>query len=153
MGSTFKNFWSEECILATQQSLPNLLVKLYASYGSVIAAFSATTVLAAALLIRIRFTSHRVRKSMWRFLVVFICLLLFGSLGGIIAWSFRILIREEDYAAIKIKDKALAQEIISRKYRVQGGWFGFYGVQFFCLSLAKLIVSNMSFFCYHRTIF
>jgi hypothetical protein len=81
---------------------------------------------------------------MWKLLSAFIGLLLFGSLSGIVAWSFRILIRVEDYTAIKVSDKAQAQEIISQKYRVQGGWFGFYGVQFFCLSLAKLLVRHRS---------
>jgi hypothetical protein len=84
---------------------------------------------------------------MWKLLTVFIGLLLFGSLSGIVAWSFRILIRVEDYTAIKVSDKAQAQEIISQKYRVQGGWFGFYGVQFFCLSLAKLLVRRRSILC------
>jgi hypothetical protein len=79
---------------------------------------------------------------MWKLLRVFVCLLLLGSLSGIVAWSFRILIRIQDYTAIKVSDKAHAQDMIAQKYRVQGGWFGFYGVQFFCLSLAKLLVRN-----------
>ena len=141
--SSTTSFWSERCIAATQQPLPTLLLKLYASYGSVIAAFCATTILSTCLLIRLWFIPPQIRRSMWKLLRVFIGLLLFGSLSGIVAWSFRILIRVEDYSAIKVIDKAPAQEIISQKYRVQGGWFGFYGVQFFCLSLAKLLVRSL----------
>jgi hypothetical protein len=141
MNST-SNFWSERCVSATQLPLPTLLLKLYASYGSVIAAFCATSILSASLFIRLRFISPESRKSMWRLLRVFVFLLLLGSLSGIVAWSFRILIRVEDYTAIKVSDKAQAQDIIAQKYRVQGGWFGFYGVQFFCLSLAKLLVRH-----------
>lgn len=146
MNST-NNFWSERCISATQQPLSALLLKLYASYGSVIAAFGVTTLLSTCLLIRLCFVPREIRRRMWKLLPVFISLLLFGSLSGIVAWSFRILIRVEDYTAIKVSDKAQAQEIISQKYRVQGGWFGFYGVQFFCLSLAKLLVRRRSISC------
>jgi hypothetical protein len=79
---------------------------------------------------------------MWKLLRLFVCLLLVGSLSGIVARPFRILIRVEDYEAIKVIDNAQAQDDIAQKYRVQGGWFGFYGVQFFCLSLAKLVVRH-----------
>ncbi len=77
--------------------------------------------------------------------MIFIILVFVGSLSGIIAWSFRILIRVEDYTAIKVTDKAEAQAIIAQKYRVQAGWFAFYGLQFFCLSLAKLMVRHVTF--------
>ena len=137
------SFWSERCVWATEQSLITLLSKLYGSYGAVTAAFSLTAIWSACLFIRLRFIPPMTRQSMWGLFGIFTILVFVGSLSGIIAWSFRILIRVEDYTAIKVTDKAEAQAIVAQKYRVQGGWFAFYGLEFFCLSLAKLLVRNI----------
>ena len=139
MNST-SSFWSERCTWATQQPLSSLLTKLYASYGSVVAAFSLTTILSIFLMFRILRLPQSTRTTMWSHITAFTGLFLLGSLSGIVAWSFRIVIRVQDYNAIKATDKAQAQELVSEKYRVQGGWFAFYGLEFFCLSLAKLLV-------------
>ena len=139
MNST-SSFWSERCTWATQQPLSSLLTKLYASYGSVVTAFSLTTILSIFLLFRLLRLPQSTRTTMWSHITAFTGLFLLGSLSGIAAWSFRIVIRVQDYNAIKATDKAQAQELVSEKYRVQGGWFAFYGLEFFCLSLAKLLV-------------